>query len=177
MLSGPSFRSTFVLQYQLINPIPLILSGFPLTSFHLAEASLSCNQPVLFAELENVNELWNNNRTVHVNERNQNKSKTKSRHIQIDHASYYSIQPTNNVRDNKHMTSMKIAQLSRPPTPLSMYVQNSSTPLTLGIQFQTNHLPAPNEDQSIKRKHNRRMIMVYYHVLPSGRLSFSASTH
>ena len=35
MLSGPSFRSAFV-----FNINPLILSGFPLTSFHLAEASL-----------------------------------------------------------------------------------------------------------------------------------------
>ena len=36
MLPGPSFRSVFVFS---INS--LILSGFPLTSFHLAEASLS----------------------------------------------------------------------------------------------------------------------------------------
>ena len=35
MLSGPSFRSAFVFS---INS--LILSGFPLTSFHLSEASL-----------------------------------------------------------------------------------------------------------------------------------------
>ena len=49
-----------------------------------------CNQPVLFAQLENVNKLWNNNRTVHVNERNQTKTtaKIKSRHIQIDHEFY-----------------------------------------------------------------------------------------
>ena len=47
-----------------------------------------CNQPVLFAQLENVNKLWKNNRTVHETERNQNKKKTKSRHIQIDHAFY-----------------------------------------------------------------------------------------
>ena len=43
--------------------------------------------PVLFAKLENLN----NNRTVHVNERNQNGNKTKSRHIQIDHVFYCSI--------------------------------------------------------------------------------------
>ena len=36
MLSGPSFKSAFVFS---INS--LILSGFPLTSFHLAEPSLS----------------------------------------------------------------------------------------------------------------------------------------
>ena len=84
MLSGPSFRSPFV-----FNINSLILSGFLLTSFHLAEASLSTflwlytlvcavaqkyhkmsfiynyshlqysfyNQPVLFAQLENVNKL------------------------------------------------------------------------------------------------------------------------
>ena len=101
----------------------LILSGFPFTSFHLAEALLSdflwlytlvsalvqkyyemsfiynyshywysfSNQPVLFAQFENVNKLWNNNLTMHVNERNQNKSKTKSSNIQIDHAFYCSI--------------------------------------------------------------------------------------
>ena len=55
-----------------------------------------CIQPVLFAQLENLNKLWNNNCTVHVNERNQNKNKTKLCHIQIDHAYYCSIQPANN---------------------------------------------------------------------------------
>ena len=33
---------------------------------------------------------------MHVNERNQNKNKTKWRHIQISHSLYCSIQPTNN---------------------------------------------------------------------------------
>ena len=47
-------------------------------ALHLGTKEYSiCNQPVLFAKLENVNELWNKNRTVHVNEQNQNKSKTK----------------------------------------------------------------------------------------------------
>ena len=32
-----------------------------------------CNQPVLFAQLENVSKLWNNKSTVYVSERNQNK--------------------------------------------------------------------------------------------------------
>ena len=36
------------------------------------------NTPVLFAQLENANELWNNNRMVHVNEWNQNKNKIMS---------------------------------------------------------------------------------------------------
>ena len=39
----------------------------------------SSRPPTLF------NTLWNNNRTVHVNEQNQNKTKTKPHHIQIDH--------------------------------------------------------------------------------------------
>ena len=41
--------------------------------------------------IENVNKLWSNNSTVHVNKRNQNKNKTKLRHIQIDLAFYCSI--------------------------------------------------------------------------------------
>ena len=52
-----------------------------------------CNQPVLFAQHENVNELWNNNRIEHVNGRNQNKNKTKSRHIQIAHARLFDSAP------------------------------------------------------------------------------------
>ena len=77
----------------------LILSGFSLFSFHLAQASLSpflslytivcavvqkyheiffiynyshfkcsfCNQSVLFAQLENINYVWKNNCTMHLN--------------------------------------------------------------------------------------------------------------
>ena len=52
------------------------------------------------------------------------------------------------IRDDVHMTSMKIVQFSRPPPPLfppiphlSIYVQNSSTSLTLDVQFQTNPRP------------------------------------
>ena len=101
----------------------LILSSFHLTFLHLAEASLSafswlytlvceviqkyhemyftynnfqfsfCNQPALFAQGENVNKLWDNNRTVHVNERNQNK---KSCLIQIEHLFHCLIYPRNN---------------------------------------------------------------------------------
>ena len=102
----------------------LILLGFLLTSFHLAEASLLFSfswfstlvytviqkyheMSFIYAythfsthfainlfylqELENVNKPWNNNRTEHVIKRNKSKNKTKSRHIQIDHAFYCSI--------------------------------------------------------------------------------------
>ena len=44
MLPGPSFRSTFVFSIS-----SLILSGFPLTSFHLAEASLPAFFVVLYS--------------------------------------------------------------------------------------------------------------------------------
>ena len=96
MLSGPSFRPALVFS---INS--LILSSFPLTFFHLAEASLSAFSRLytlvcavvqnylqififlvfifrpffLLSQLKNVNKLWNNNRTVHVNEPNQTKKK------------------------------------------------------------------------------------------------------
>ena len=39
------------------------------------------------------------------------------------------------------MASMKIVQFSRPPLSLSSYVQNSSTILTLDVQFQTTSSP------------------------------------
>ena len=51
--------------------------SFPKTSRNIFCLYSFCNQPVLFAKLENVNKLSNNNRTAHVNKRNQNKSKTK----------------------------------------------------------------------------------------------------
>ena len=45
-----------------------------------------------------------------------------------------------NFRNDTHLTSMKIVKFSRSPTPLSIYGRNSSTPLTLGVQFQTTPL-------------------------------------
>ena len=56
--------------------------------------------------------------------------------------------------------------------PLSMYVQDLSNLLSLGVQFQTN-APSPNNNQSIKSKHNQRVTIICYQVLHSGRLSFS----
>ena len=61
------------------------------------------------------------------------------------------------------MMSMKIVQFPKPLPPLSIYVQNSSTPLTLDVQFQTNTPPtisSPNNNQSFKRKHNPRMTII-----------------
>ena len=73
------------------------------------------------------------------------------------------------------MTPMKIVQFSRAPPPLSIYVQNSSIPLTLDVQFQINPHPSPNDNQSIKRTHNPRMTIICYQVLVSLFYFFSFS--
>ena len=69
------------------------------------------------------------------------------------------------LRDDAHVTSMKISQFSRTPNLLSSYFQNSFTHLTSDVQFQT------------KRKHNPRTTIACYQVFPSGRLLFLVSTH
>ena len=51
------------------------------------------------------------------------------------------------------MMSTKILQFSRPPTPLPIYVQNSSTLWPWTSNFKRN----PPLNQSMKRKHNPRM--------------------
>ena len=54
-----------------------------------------------------------------------------------------------------HIWRPWIVQFLRPHTPLSIYIQNSSTPLILDVQFQTNpYSPSysPNDNQSVKRK-------------------------
>ena len=73
----------------------------------------------------------------------------------------------------------KISNFREPPPliPLSIYVQTYSTPLTLHVQFEMNPLSSPNDNQSIKRKHNLRMTIIFDHVLPSDWFSFSVSTH
>ena len=124
MLSGPTFRSVFVFS---INS--LILSGFPLTFFHLAETSLSASLFRCFILLsvqlsKNIRKLFylylftflvfilqstcficiprKRKQTMEqqpnrVRERTKSKQKqNQARHIQIDHAVYCSIQPTNN---------------------------------------------------------------------------------
>ena len=108
MLSGPSFRSAFVFSINSLILSDFLLISFQLAEASLSAVSWFytvacvvvqkyhemffiysyspfwfsvCNKPVLFAQLENVNKLWNNNRTVHVNERNQNKNNTELRQI------------------------------------------------------------------------------------------------
>ena len=39
------------------------------------------------------------------------------------------------LRDNTHMTSMKIVYISRPPTPPSIYVNIFSIPLIMDVQY------------------------------------------
>ena len=76
------------------------------------------------------------------------------------------------------MTSMKIVQFSRPPTALVQLRPKFFHPLDLG-RLISNETPPPfpNDNQSIKRKHNPRMTIICYQVFSSGRLSFSVSTH
>ena len=79
---------------------------------------------------------------------------------------------------------MKIVQFFRLPTRLSSYVQNSSTPLTLDVHFQTappNSLSlslslslSPNSNKSIKIKYNSGMNIMCYQVFPSGRFLFNS---
>ena len=71
MLSGLSFSLTFLYGIK-----SLILCGFHLASFHLAEASVFAFSLLhtLVCAVVNVSKLWNNNRTVHVN-----KIKTKTK--------------------------------------------------------------------------------------------------
>ena len=63
------------------------------------------------------------------------------------------------------MTSMEIVQFSGSPTPLSNYVQNSSS-LDLGRPISNEARPSPNDNQSTNRKHNPRMPIICYQVFP-----------
>ena len=76
------------------------------------------------------------------------------------------------------MTSMKIVQFSRPPTPLVQLHLKFTHPLDLGrsILNEPPPPPSPNDNQSIKRKHDPRMTIICYEG-NSGRLLFSVSTH
>ena len=76
----------FVALYSCVCSCPKVLNVFylELLTFLVLVLQSTC----LFAQLENVNKLWNNNRAMHVNEQNQNKNKTKLCHIQIDHGFY-----------------------------------------------------------------------------------------
>ena len=85
--------------------------------------------------------------------------------------------------DHANMTSIKIVQFSRPPTPLALLHPKFSHPLDLGRPVSneppppSSLTPLPNDDQSVKSKHNPRMTIICYQILTLGRLSFSISTY
>ena len=64
------------------------------------------------------------------------------------------------------MMSMKNVQFSRPPTPFVHLRPKFFDPLDLGRQI-SNEPFSPNNNQSIKRKHNPRMTIICYQILPS----------
>ena len=77
-------------------------------------------------------------------------------------------------RDDRNMTPMKIVQFSRPPpTPVVHLHSKFFHSLTLDVHFQTN-LPSL---QMITNQFKENIIQGCYQVLPSGRLSFTVSTH
>ena len=64
-------------------------------------------------------------------------------------------------RDDTHMTSMKIVQFSRPPPPLVQLRAKFFHPLDLARPISNEPTPpppsCPNDNQSVKRKHNPRI--------------------
>ena len=78
------------------------------------------------------------------------------------------------------MTSMKIVQFSRPPPPPTCPSTYKILPLSWpGRPISSNPRsspPPPNDNQSMKRKHNPRMTSICYYVLHSGQLLYSVST-
>ena len=75
------------------------------------------------------------------------------------------------------MTSMKIVQFSRHPTLLTQLRPKFFHPLDLGRPISNDPLLSLTDNQQIKRKDNPRMTIICHQVFPSGRLSFSVSTH
>ena len=75
-----------------------------------------------------------------------------------------------------HMTSMKIIQFSKPPTPLVHLHPKFSHLLDLGRPLSNEPPPSPMITNQFK-ENIPRMTVICYQVLPSGRLSFSVSTH
>ena len=70
--------------------------------------------------------------------------------------------------DDTHLTSMKIGQFSRPPTPLVQLLPKFFHPLDLGSPISNevppippSYPPSPNYKQSIKRKHNPRKTIAW----------------
>ena len=62
--------------------------------------------------------------------------------------------------DDTHITSMKIVQFSRPPTYLVHLRPKFFHPLGIGRPISSEPPPSPNDNQSVKRKHNPRMKII-----------------
>ena len=75
------------------------------------------------------------------------------------------------------MTSMKAVQFSRLPTPLVCLSPKFFHPLDLGRPISNEPPAPPNDNQSVKRKHNLRMTIICHQVFPAGRLLFPVSAH
>ena len=74
-------------------------------------------------------------------------------------------------------TSMKVGEFSRPPHPSYPATFKMFPPPCHWTSSFKRSSPAPNYNQSIKRKLNPRMTIACYQVFPSGRPLFSVSTH
>ena len=73
------------------------------------------------------------------------------------------------------MTSMKIVQFSRPPNLFVFLRPIFFHPLDLGHPI-SNEPPSTNHNQSVKTKHNPRMTIICYQVLPSLAFVFSINS-
>ena len=67
------------------------------------------------------------------------------------------------------MASMKIVQFSRLPTPLRPKFFH---PLDLGCPISNKPPPSANDNQSTERKHNPRMTIICYQVVPGFRFQY-----
>ena len=81
------------------------------------------------------------------------------------------------IGDDTHMTSMKIDQFSRLPTPVVHLRPKFFHPLDLRRPISNETPPTPINNQSIKRKNNPKMTIICHHAHPLGHLSFSVSIH
>ena len=72
----------------------------------------------------------------------------------------------NGWRHDTHMASMRIAQFLRPPTPFVHLRPKFFYPHHLGRPISNEHLspfpPTPNDNLSVKRKHNPRMAFLWF---------------
>ena len=85
--------------------------------------------------------------------------------IWISHTVFIDVSEV--IRDNTHMTSMKIVQFSRPLSPFVYLLPKIFCVLDLERPILNEPPSSPNDNQSVKRKHNPRMTIICYQVLSS----------